>query len=106
LLTLPENPVIMKSFSNHADVQTEEVINLEEVTVRERELVLYNDDHNTFDFVIECLINICKHDPLQAEQCTYIVHYNGKCSVKCGSYADLNPMRVALADKGLSVVIS
>lgn len=96
----------MRTFSNSADVQHDDVLQLDEVTVRERELVLYNDDHNTFDHVIECLISICKHDVLQAEQCTHIVHYNGKCAVKTGSYAELNPMRVALADKGLSVVIA
>lgn len=87
------------------DTQWEEVIELKEVTARSRSLVLYNDDHHTFDFVIECLIKICEHEPVQAEQCTYIVHYNGKCSVKCGSYTELNPMRQALLDKGLSVVI-
>lgn len=96
----------MIKISGHTNVEHDEVLALEEVTVRERELVLYNDDVNTFDFVIECLIDICKHEPLQAEQCTYIVHYSGKCSVKTGSYAVLNPMRVALADRGLSVVIS
>ena len=81
------------------------VITEDVVEARVRNLVLYNDDHNTFDFVIEALIDICKHDALQAEQCTYIVHYNGKCSVKNGSYTDLNPMRVALCDRGLSAVI-
>jgi len=96
----------MLPFTNNADVQHDDVLQMDEVTVRERELILYNDDFNTFDHVIECLISICKHDAMQAEQCTHIVHYNGKCSVKSGSYAVLNPMRVALADKGLSVVIS
>ena len=91
---------------NHTSVDYEEAVGLEEVTVRERELVLYNDDFNTFDFVIECLVDICNHEPLQAEQCTLIVHYTGKCAVKVGSYTDLNPMRVALSDRGLSVVIA
>ena len=88
----------------------QEILNvpvIEEVVVeaRVRNLVLYNDDFNTFDFVIEALVEICKHEALQAEQCTYIVHYNGKCAVKNGSYTDLNPMRVALCDRGLSAVI-
>ena len=91
---------------NHTSVDYQEEVGLEEVTVRERELVLYNDDFNTFDFVIECLVDICNHEPLQAEQCTLIVHYTGKCAVKVGSYTDLNPMRVALSDRGLSVVIA
>ena len=81
------------------------VIHEDIVEARVRNLVLYNDDYNTFDFVIESLIEVCKHDALQAEQCTYIVHYNGKCAVKNGSYTDLNPMRVALCDRGLSAVI-
>lgn len=92
--------------SNSGLFQSDEVSQLEEVSVRQRELILYNDDVNTFDFVIECLIEICKHDALQAEQCTYIVHYNGKCAVKSGSYSDLQPMRDALSDRGLSVVIA
>lgn len=73
--------------------------------VKLRELVLYNDDYNTFEFVIESLIEVCDHDLLQAEQCTYIIHYNGKCAVKSGTYDILNPMRVALCDRGLSAVV-
>lgn len=87
------------------DILDSPVVNEEIVEARLRNLVLYNDDHNTFEFVIESLIQVCNHEPLQAEQCTYIVHYNGKCSVKNGSYLDLNPMRVALCDRGLSAVI-
>jgi len=87
------------------DLQNAPVITEEIVEARLRNLVLYNDDHNTFEFVIESLIEVCKHEALQAEQCTYIVHYNGKCAVKNGSYTDLNPMRVALCDRGLSAVI-
>jgi ATP-dependent Clp protease adaptor protein ClpS len=70
-----------------------------------RGLILLNDDHNTFDFVIESLMEVCEHDILQAEQCTIIVHYNGKCTVKMGSYKKLNPLRTALTDRGLSAVI-
>ncbi len=87
------------------DILSEPVIHEDAVEARLRELVLYNDDHNTFDFVIEALVEVCEHDSLQAEQCTYIVHYNGKCGVKRGSYTTLNPMRVALCDRGLSAVI-
>jgi len=73
---------------------------------RGRELLLYNDDYNTFDFVIECLMEICNHDELQAEQCAYIIHHTGKCAVKTGAYTKLNPMRIALCDRGLSAVIN
>jgi len=72
---------------------------------RLRDLILYNDEVNTFDFVIKCLVEVCEQDPLQAEQCTVIVHYNGKCVVKSGEYSRLDPMRHALIDRGLSAVI-
>lgn len=68
-------------------------------------LVLHNDDVNTFDFVIMSLIEVCKHTPTQAEQCTYLVHYKGKCDVKSGSYQFLEPMCTALLDRGLSAEI-
>lgn len=68
-------------------------------------LVIYNDDVNTFDFVIESLIKVCKHDRVQAEQCTYIIHYSGKCSVKDGDFKRLRPMCEALQDRGLSATI-
>lgn len=71
----------------------------------ENRLVLHNDEVNTFDFVIECLIEICKHTTEQAEQCTYLVHYKGKCDVKNGSFEELRLMRNALVDKGLSATI-
>lgn len=69
------------------------------------EIVLYNDDINTFDFVIDSLIEVCDHTPIQAEQCTLLVHYKGKCSVKTGEYKDLEPRCLKLLDKGLSAEI-
>lgn len=72
---------------------------------RKKALVLYNDDVNTFDFVIESLVKVCGHDLLQAEQCTILVHYKGKCAVKSGSYKELNPLREALLERGLSANI-
>lgn len=68
-------------------------------------LVLYNDDVNTFDFVIDSLIEVCQHSVIQAEQCTWLVHYKGKCEVKTGSYKYLEPMCTALLDRGLSAEI-
>lgn len=74
--------------------------------VRElKNIVLYNDDINTFDFVIESLIKVCKQELLQAEQCTYIVHYNGKCVVKTGTFEKLKPLCIELLDRGLTVAI-
>ncbi|HLG34843.1 MAG TPA: ATP-dependent Clp protease adaptor ClpS [Bacteroidia bacterium] len=74
-------------------------------TSEERELVLYNDNHNTFQHVIRCLMEICKHDVLQAEQCTYLVHHSGKCVVKTGTYNFLKPFRDGLFERGLSAEI-
>jgi ATP-dependent Clp protease adaptor protein ClpS len=81
---------------------------MEEVLVqedKEHEIVLYNDDVNTFDHVIRCLIKICEHTYMQAEQCAYLVHFTGKCVVKTGSLEDLVPRCTALLEEGLSAEI-
>lgn len=69
------------------------------------EIILYNDDVNTFDYVIDSLIEVCEHTPVQAEQCTVLVHYKGKCAVKTGTYKDLEPKCVKLLNLGLSAEI-
>ncbi|MCW5897719.1 MAG: ATP-dependent Clp protease adaptor ClpS [Flavobacteriales bacterium] len=71
-----------------------------------KEIILHNDDVNTFDHVIDCLVEICGHDPIQAEQCAWIVHHNGKCSVKRGTFDQLEPRCTALQDRGLSAIIA
>lgn len=76
-----------------------------EKLVDERNLIVFNDDVNTFDFVIESLIKVCKHEPIQAEQCTYIIHFNGKCEVKTGSYDELASMCTALLERGISAEV-
>ncbi|MFA5620683.1 MAG: ATP-dependent Clp protease adaptor ClpS [Weeksellaceae bacterium] len=68
-------------------------------------IVLHNDDVNTFDFVIASLIEVCQHTPEQAEQCTWLVHFKGKCEVKTGSFDFLEPMCTALLERGLSAEI-
>ncbi|MCF6181759.1 ATP-dependent Clp protease adaptor ClpS [Lutibacter sp.] len=82
----------------------EEVDVLEEET-QQHEIVLFNDDVNTFDFVIDSLIEVCDHTLEQAEQCTLLVHYKGKCTVKTGEYNDLKPRCSLLLTKGLSAEI-
>lgn len=85
--------------------ELEEVI-LEETDVADgRKLILFNDDVHSFDFVIEALIEVCGHELLQAEQCTIIVHFKGKCAVKQGSYEKLEPMCTALMERGLTAEI-
>lgn len=71
-----------------------------------RDLILFNDDVNTFEFVIETLIEVCGHDALQAEQCALIAHFNGKCPVRSGSYEELKPMHDEMTNRELTVSIS
>jgi ATP-dependent Clp protease adaptor protein ClpS len=87
------------------DTESELLLEPDESEVGDRQIILYNDDVNTFDFVITSLIKVCKHDAIQAEQCTYLVHYKGKCSVKRGSYEEMEPMCTALLERGLTAEI-
>jgi ATP-dependent Clp protease adaptor protein ClpS len=87
------------------DTDSDVLIAPEEVAIEDKQIIIYNDDFNTFDFVINALIKVCKHDPLQAEQCTLLIHYKGKCSVKKGSYEVLEPMCTALLERGLTAEI-
>ncbi|MEO0571563.1 MAG: ATP-dependent Clp protease adaptor ClpS [Bacteroidota bacterium] len=82
-----------------------EALLLEEEVVKQNEIVLFNDDVNTFDHVINTLMDVCEHTPEQAEQCSLIVHYNGKCTVKTGEYDDLKPRCSKLLQAGLSAEI-
>ena len=68
-------------------------------------LIVWNDDVNTFDWVIESLVAICEHQPTQAEQCALIIHHRGKCSVKKGSFDELRPRAEALIDRCLQATI-
>lgn len=70
-----------------------------------RELVVYNDDINTFAHVIATLIRVCRHNPEQAEQCTWIIHYRGKCAVKSGLFDELKPMKDAICEAGIDAKI-
>ena len=79
-----------------------------EVSVEEshlNEIVLFNDEVNTFDHVIETLVDVCKHSYEQAEQCSLLVHYKGKCTVKAGLYEELEPQCTQLLKAGLSAEI-
>ena len=82
----------------------EEILHDEAISF-DNEIVMYNDDVNTFDHVIDTLIRVCKHTSEQAEQCSLIVHYKGKCTVKTGSLDELIPQCSSLLDAGLSAEI-
>jgi ATP-dependent Clp protease adaptor protein ClpS len=86
-------------------VEILQINELDELLVETRDLVVFNDNVNTFDFVIQTLIEVCKHTPEQAEQCTLIIHYRGKCSVKKGSFEELRPMRDAITERGIGAAI-
>jgi ATP-dependent Clp protease adaptor protein ClpS len=91
-------------------LESPEIIEQEVIEVLLKEegikaLVLYNDDVNTFDYVIECLVKVCGHDSVQAEQCAYLVHFTGKCVIKNGTFKKLRPICESLLDKGLSAKI-
>ncbi len=87
-----------------------EILHQEDVALLEestdlRNLVVYNDEVNTFDHVIATLIKVCGHTAEQAEQCTLLIHYKGKCTVKVGSYEELEGKCTALHDMSLSANI-
>ena len=86
--------------------ELEEILVMEDETVGEiAELVVYNDDVNTFDWVIKCFMEILEHSETQAEQCSMMVHFNGQATVKTAPKNVLQPMKEGLTDRGLSAVI-
>lgn len=89
----------------YPDVEIQELIQEADVKTDSHDLVVYNDDVNTFDFVIEVLISICHHTPEQAEQCTLLIHYKGKCKVKTGGFDELAAMRNAICERGISAEV-
>ena len=91
-----------------SNYDTEELLEVEQITKEENlnNIILFNDDVNTFEWVIECLMKYCGHDSIQAEQCAHIVHHNGKCGVKTGTLHKLKPICEALLQKGLSAEIN
>jgi len=96
----------MNLLHNATEVDTQEDILTDVLLDDEWHVVLFNDNHNTFDHVIECLISTCGHDALQAEQCAMIVHFKGKCTVKSGAYDDLVPIHKSLTEKDLTVELN
>lgn len=91
----------------HTQEETD-VLVLEEVLEEvgsQSQLVVYNDDHNTFDWVIECFVDILNHTFEQSEQLAMIIHFKGKAIVKTATFSELKPKKDALLDKGLSAVI-
>ena len=88
-----------------AKEKIQEEVSVAELESNQNEIVLYNDEVNTFDHVINTLIYACEHTPEQAEQGSLIVHYKGKCTVKTGTYDELKPRCSMLLDAGLSAEV-
>lgn len=84
-------------------VDIEEEVVIEDVKLYS--IVVYNDEVNTFDYVIDTLMEYCEHTFEQAEQCTLLIHFKGKCSVKNGDFEELEPVRTAITDRGISAEI-
>jgi ATP-dependent Clp protease adaptor protein ClpS len=87
------------------EIEQEMDVLIKEVTEKTKSIVVYNDDVNTFEHVIQCFIAYCNHDPIQAEQCAMLIHYQGRTGVKNGSYDKLKPICEALLEQGLTAKI-
>ncbi len=88
------------------DVEKETLEKLSSTSTLENfNLIVWNDDVNTFDWVIKALMDICGHEEHQAEQCTLLIHYKGKCTVKTGDFDTLKPMCEAIIDRGINATV-
>lgn len=97
----------IQSLDTLLSAEIDEMLQVEETTtdLQHAQLVVYNDDFNTFDWVIQCFMEVCNHTFEQSEQLSLIVHYKGKAIVKTGNFDTLKPMKDALVERGLSAVI-
>jgi len=86
--------------------ESEEIV-VDDITTsgEQAQLVVLNDDYNTFEWVIECFVDILKHSSEQAEQLAWIIHTKGRASVKLGVFEELRPFKDALVDRGLNAII-
>jgi ATP-dependent Clp protease adaptor protein ClpS len=92
--------------TQHHFQEEKELDVLEDLETKDRmELVVFNDDFNTFEHVIKTLVRVCKHTNEQAEQCAWIIHHKGKCTVKNGTFEFLKPMRDAICEAGIEARI-
>lgn len=92
----------MKNWTEHKHKEDTEVL---EETVDPFQLIVWNDEVNTFDWVIETLMEVCQHSYEQAEQCAYIIHFKGKYAVKQGTYDELRPMCDAITERGIGATV-
>ena len=95
----------MSNLNNDTITQSLEDIAIETLTEDPCQLIVWNDEVNTFEWVIETLMEVCKHSYEQAEQCAYIIHFKGKYAVKSGSYDDLKPHCDAITERGINATV-
>lgn len=95
----------MQRFRGHTQWQEQESWDTEVLTEQLHHIIVWNDEVNTFDWVIESLVEICHHSREQAEQCAMLIHHKGKYAVKRGEFETLRPQCEALIDRGLSATI-
>lgn len=86
-------------------VKEKSITKVEEILSKPYKLILHNDDYNTFDWVIKCLMEVCGHELEQATQCSFIVHHKGICDVKYGDFDTISEMKEKLDNSGLSVTM-
>lgn len=105
----PFQKIIKKMIRNATqpmwETEKDSSVDVLEQESHKHQIIVYNDDVNTFDWVIESLIDVCEHTPEQAEQCSLLIHYKGKCEVLTGEYEDLKPRCTELLNRGLSAEI-
>ena len=85
--------------------KTKPIHNQQEKPEDPSHLILLNENVNSLDLVIETLIEVCNHEPIQAEQCAWIAHFKGKCAVKEGTFTELKPIQIEMGTRGLTVSI-
>jgi ATP-dependent Clp protease adaptor protein ClpS len=95
----------VSSILGHLKTEEQDKTDVLELESSPYHLIVWNDDVNTFEWVIQTLIEVCGHEKEQAEQCTLIIHFKGKCSVKTGEYEMLKPMCEGITDRGIGATI-
>src|SRR5687768_1689559 len=92
-------------YLSDGDMKTSEDVITETLEQDPFHLIVWNDEVNTFEWVIETLVQVCGHTHEQAEQCAYIIHYQGKYAVKEGSFEELRPMCEAITERGIGATV-
>jgi ATP-dependent Clp protease adaptor protein ClpS len=95
----------MIDYAGHTDTKEMEDVDVLTLTEDPCHLIVWNDEVNTFEWVIETLMEVCGHSHEQAEQCAYIIHFQGKYAVKNGIYDDLKPLCDAITDRGINATV-